>query len=178
LHELLVGYCEQALAHRDRPVETLRTQVENAITPLLPHGRARVEAVARTLGMSQRTLARRLSAEGLTFMEVIDSMRTDLALHYLRNATLSVSQVAWLLGQEVGAFNALSGGRPSPSVPLGGEPEMEPDCRWEGHRSHRVGYEDVCECRRMSRTVGLGRSVLSAADIAPIETDHRHSSMS
>ena len=105
LHELLVGYCEQALAHRDRPVETLRTQVENAITPLLPHGRARVEAVARTLGMSQRTLARRLSAEGLTFMEVIDSMRTDLALHYLRNATLSVSQVAWLLGfQEVGAF--------------------------------------------------------------------------
>jgi AraC-like DNA-binding protein len=105
LHELLVGYCEQALAHRDRPVETLRTQVENAITPLLPHGRARVEAVARTLGMSQRTLARRLSAEGLTFMEVLDSMRTDLALHYLRNATLSVSQVAWLLGfQEVGAF--------------------------------------------------------------------------
>jgi len=32
-------------------------------------------------------------------------MRTDLADHYLRDATLSVSQVAWLLGfQEVSAF--------------------------------------------------------------------------
>jgi AraC-like DNA-binding protein len=105
LHELLVGYCEQALAHRNRPVEALRTQVENAITPLLPHGRARVEAVARALAMSQRTLARRLSAEGLTFTEILDAMRTDLAVHYLRDATHSVSQVAWLLGfQEVSAF--------------------------------------------------------------------------
>jgi AraC-like DNA-binding protein len=105
LHELLVGYCEQALAHRNRPAEALRTRVENAISSLLPHGRARVEEIARTLGMSQRTLARRLAAEGLTFSQVLDAMRTDLADHYLRDATLSVSQVAWLLGfQEVSAF--------------------------------------------------------------------------
>jgi hypothetical protein len=32
LHELLVGYCDQALAHR-RPAEALRTLIENAITP-------------------------------------------------------------------------------------------------------------------------------------------------
>ncbi len=105
LQELLVGYCEQALAHRNRRAEALRTSVENAITPLLPHGRARVEVVARALGMSQRTLARRLASEGLTFTMVLDAMRTDLATHYLRDETLSVSQVAWLLGfQEVGAF--------------------------------------------------------------------------
>ena len=42
LNNLLVGYCEEALSHRRRPPEALRTQVENAITPLLPHGKARV----------------------------------------------------------------------------------------------------------------------------------------
>jgi len=79
--------------------------IENAISSFLPHGKACVEDVARALGMSQRTLARRLSAEGLTFSRVLDAMRTDLADHYLRDATLSVSQVAWLLGfQEVSAF--------------------------------------------------------------------------
>jgi AraC-like DNA-binding protein len=105
LHDLLVGYCEHALGHRNRPAEALRTRVENAITPLLPHGRARVEIVARALNMSQRTLARRLASEGLSFTMVLDALRTDLATHYLRDATLSVSQVAWLLGfQEVGAF--------------------------------------------------------------------------
>ena len=105
LHELLVGYCEQALAYRNRPVEALRTQIENTITPLLPHGRARVDAVARALGMSQRTLARRLAAENLTFAGILDRMRIDLAGHYLRNPHLSVSEIAWLLGfQEVSAF--------------------------------------------------------------------------
>jgi hypothetical protein len=50
LNNLLVGYCEDALAHRARPMEALRTRVENAITPLLPHGRARAVEVARALG--------------------------------------------------------------------------------------------------------------------------------
>lgn len=57
--------------------------------------------------MSQRTLSRQLSAEGLSFTEVLDAMRTDLAVRHLRDATLSVSQVAWLLGfQEVSAFTS------------------------------------------------------------------------
>jgi AraC-like DNA-binding protein len=107
LHELLVGYCEHALAHRNRPIEALRTQVENAISSFLPHGRARVEVVAQALGMSQRTLARRLATENLTFTEVLNALRTALAVRHLRDATLSVSQVAWLLGfQEVSAFTS------------------------------------------------------------------------
>jgi AraC-like DNA-binding protein len=55
--------------------------------------------------MSQRTLARRLSSEGLTFAEVLDRLRSDLATRYLSDADLSISQVAWLLGyREVSAF--------------------------------------------------------------------------
>jgi AraC-like DNA-binding protein len=105
LHDLLVGYCEQALAHRRRPAETLRTRVENAITPLLPHGRARAGEVARAIGMSQRSMARRLAGEALTFAEILDAMRADLAVHHLNDTALPISQVAWLLGfQEVSAL--------------------------------------------------------------------------
>jgi AraC-like DNA-binding protein len=105
LNELLVGYCEEALAHRARPGAALRTRVENAITPLLPHGRARADTVARQLAMGQRTLARRLAAENLTFSGILDELRADLARHHLKDMSLSISQIAWLLGfQEVSAF--------------------------------------------------------------------------
>jgi AraC-like DNA-binding protein len=105
LNDLLVGYCEEALAHRKRPTEALRSRVENAITPLLPHGKARADDVARALGMSQRSLSRHLASEGLTFAGILDELRLDLARHHLRDTRLSVSEIAWLLGfQEVSAF--------------------------------------------------------------------------
>jgi AraC-like DNA-binding protein len=105
LHDLLLGYCEEALTHRARPAESLRTRVENAVTPLLQHGRPRIAEIARVLGTSQRTLSRRLAEEGLTFERVLEEMRRDLALRYLRDARLSISRIAWLLGfQEVTAF--------------------------------------------------------------------------
>jgi AraC-like DNA-binding protein len=105
LSELLVGYCEEALAHRARPAAVLRTRVENALAPLLPHGKARVREVARELGIGQRTLSRRLAAEHLTFSVILDETRADLARRHLRDTSLSISQIAWMLGfQEVSAF--------------------------------------------------------------------------
>lgn len=105
LNELLTTYCEEALSRRRTSCGMLQSRVENVIVPLLPHGEARVDQVARKLGMSQRTLARRLSLEGLTFAGVLDSLRSDLATRYLSDADLSISQVAWLLGyREVSAF--------------------------------------------------------------------------
>jgi AraC-like DNA-binding protein len=105
LNRLLVRYCEEALSRRATPTSPLRASVENAIASLLPHGQARGDAVARTLGMSQRTLTRRLATENLTFLGIREEMRTDLARHYLADPNLSISRIAWLLGfQEVSAF--------------------------------------------------------------------------
>lgn len=105
LNRVLVRQCEDALARHERPAGLLRARVENAIAPLLPHGRARVEEVARALGMSRRTLARRLADENLTFTTILDGVRLDLAHHYLKDPRLSVSRIAWLLGfQETSAF--------------------------------------------------------------------------
>jgi AraC-like DNA-binding protein len=104
LHALLIAQCEQTYAHRLRPA-ALRVSIENEIIPLLPHGKAQAPTIARKLGMSQRTLARRLAAEGLSFTAVLDALKFDLAKHYLGEATLPITTIAWLLGyQETSAF--------------------------------------------------------------------------
>jgi AraC-like DNA-binding protein len=101
----LIAYCEEALSRRPTNRGSFRAAVENAITPLLPHGKARTDEVARRLGVSQRTFARRLALEGLTFSDVLGSMKIDLAERYLADEGLSISQIAWLLGyQEVSAL--------------------------------------------------------------------------
>ena len=105
LNDLLLKYCEAALADRRGDMSQLRTRVENAIASLLPHGRVLVEDVARSLGMSERTLARKLSDEGLNFTEILQQLRRDLAVRYLDDRKLHVSKIAWLLGfREVSAF--------------------------------------------------------------------------
>jgi AraC-like DNA-binding protein len=105
LNELLLKYCEAALAARRGDTSQFRTRVENAISSLLPHGRVLVEDVARSLGMSERTLARKLSDEGLNFTEILQQLRRDLAVRYLDDRKLHVSKIAWLLGfHEVSAF--------------------------------------------------------------------------
>jgi AraC-like DNA-binding protein len=106
LNEMLLDYCEQALAYRRSRESPLQITVENAITPLLPHGKARLGAVAETLGVSSRTLARRLAAEGLSFGEILVGLRSDLATHYLGDANLPISEIAWLVGfQGISAFS-------------------------------------------------------------------------
>jgi AraC-like DNA-binding protein len=106
LNGFLLEYCEQALAHRRKGRGSFRANVENAIAPLLPHGKARADIVARELGLSSRTLARRLEDEGLTFSSLLQKLREDLGRRYLADDHLSVSQVAWLLGyREIGAFS-------------------------------------------------------------------------
>jgi AraC-like DNA-binding protein len=105
LNKLLVAHCEEALSQRPRNGGSFRSAVQNAIVPLLPHGEARASVIAKKLGLSQRTMARRLSLEDLTFSDVLDSLRGDLAREYLADPGLSISRIAWLLGyQEVSAF--------------------------------------------------------------------------
>jgi AraC-like DNA-binding protein len=104
LNRLLVRFCEEARSHRAAS-STFRVGVENAIAPLLPHGKAHAPEIARRLGVSPRTLARRLAAEGLTFTTVLAGLRADLARRYLQDEDLSISKIAWLLGyREVSAF--------------------------------------------------------------------------
>jgi AraC-like DNA-binding protein len=106
LNRFLVKYCEEALADRPGKGQSFQSSVENAIVPLLPHGKAAADEIAHQLGVSKRTLARRLSSEGLSFSKLLEDLKLHLAMRYLADAELSVSQIAWLLGyQEIGAFS-------------------------------------------------------------------------
>ena len=105
LNKLLVANCEAALSRGAVPRGPFRSAVENAIVPLLPHGKARASEIAKRLGVSQRTAARRLALEGVTFSDVLEALRADLARQYLADQAVSISRIAWLLGyQEVSAF--------------------------------------------------------------------------
>jgi hypothetical protein len=83
LNKLLVAYCEEALSKRERNPDSFRLSVENAVVPLLPHGKAVASEIARRLGVGQRTLARRLSSEGVTFSRLFGTPEMDLANRYL-----------------------------------------------------------------------------------------------
>jgi AraC-like DNA-binding protein len=98
LLRILKNACEEVLAKRGKISGTLRTMVENEIVQLLPHGKAQAEKVASNLGMSNRTLARRLSEEGTGYAAILNELRRDLSARYLRDPALSLNQVAWLLG--------------------------------------------------------------------------------
>jgi AraC-like DNA-binding protein len=105
LSELLIKYCEEALDRRGPERTTLRSIIENAMAPLLPHGKATAVETARRIGMSHRTLARKLSSEGLSFSKISEELKSNLAKHYLSHGDLPISQVAWLLGyREISAF--------------------------------------------------------------------------
>jgi AraC-like DNA-binding protein len=98
LNKLMEHDCEAALAARNSVASSLRTTVENVIGPLLPHAEARARTVAVQLGMSERTLARRLATEDLHFGQIVDDLRRHLAARYLESPDLQISQVAWRLG--------------------------------------------------------------------------------
>ena len=61
-------------------------------------GRAAVEA--REVHISLRTLQRRLQEGGLSFQEVLEQARHQLARHYLHNSALELNEAAYLLGYE------------------------------------------------------------------------------
>ena len=74
----------------------LKTDVEAEIELLVRTGAVSVDDVARQLGMSRQTLYRRLKAEGVTFAEILDAKRRQLAIRYMSNRT-SVKAAAYML---------------------------------------------------------------------------------
>ena len=85
----------QALASK-----AIGERVKGILKRQLAGRRPGVEDVASELHLSSRTLQRKLAEEGLTFQQVMQDARRELARHYLLNSGLELNQTAYLLGYE------------------------------------------------------------------------------
>lgn len=100
-NEALWDYFEPEMNRRlaDLEVdESTSGRVRSALTELLPGGNFSINDAAKKLGLSTRTLQRKLAEEGTSFQKQLNSTREVLALHYLDNTDMSTSDIAYLLG--------------------------------------------------------------------------------
>lgn len=73
-------------------------RLRHLIAEALQNGVPELPALARSLGMSERSLRRRLDELGTSFRDVLDAVRKELALNHVKDRRLSLSEVAFLLG--------------------------------------------------------------------------------
>lgn len=84
---------------------TLRSRIEAYLIKHLHRGEVTMETVAMELAMSRQTLYRRLREEGVTFAQIHDDLRRQMALDYLGAKKTSVNETAYLVGfSEASAF--------------------------------------------------------------------------
>lgn len=96
LRTYLVEFGESLLAEQKDHAPDLRVKVKSILTNNLPTRIVSAEDVAASLGMSKRTLARRLNENGVNFRQIVDDVRCDLAKIYLKDS-LSLSEIAFYL---------------------------------------------------------------------------------
>ena len=82
----------------DEPQDSLLGRVKTAIRDALVHGTPTAGQIAKRLGLGPRTLARRLTDVGMSYSQVLESTRRTLAEGYLADPTLSLAEIAYLLG--------------------------------------------------------------------------------
>ena len=106
--ESMWNYFKPELSKRlsELDVDTsMGARVRTALTELLPGGMFGIDDVALKLGVSKRTLQRKLSDEGTTFQKQLNNTREMLAINYINNTDMSTSDIAYLLGyQELNSF--------------------------------------------------------------------------
>jgi AraC-like DNA-binding protein len=88
----------EALLERLPSSGSVTDRARAALVEGLRSGRTEIASVAEGLRMSARTLQRRLMADGTSHAELLDGVRRELALRYVADRTLSLSEVAFLVG--------------------------------------------------------------------------------
>jgi len=125
---VLLPGLEKAVGEDDE--RTLADDVRVALSETICGDRPAIAKVAKALGMSTRTMQRRLGELGTTYQDVLDDVRRQSARRLLTNTDLAIGEVAFVLGfEEVNsftrAFHAWEGTTP---------------VRWRARASVRRGY--------------------------------------
>lgn len=97
ISEFLKDHLETEFRSLDEDSSLANTLVHR-LTPMLSDGLPQAADIARDLGMSERTLYRRLAEEGLTFRDVVGRAQSALAQDMLRDSNASIAEIAFLTG--------------------------------------------------------------------------------
>ncbi len=86
--------------------ETRARQVKKLIIAKMRGDLPAISDIARSLGVSERTLQRELAAEDTTFSGLVDAVRRGQAMRHLRDERTTVAEISFLLGfSEPSAFH-------------------------------------------------------------------------
>jgi AraC-like DNA-binding protein len=90
---------DRALEELDRPADTsIAARVRRLLIERMGQEQPSVGTIGREMGVSTRTLSRRLVEEGTSFRQIQDEVRHQLAVALLADASVSISDVAFFLG--------------------------------------------------------------------------------
>ena len=94
---LLDRHAEELLT-KFPPRDSLIEQVRSLIAAEFRGGEPSLDRIADQLGLTPRTLQRKLQELGTSYNDVLDQMRRQLAMRYLREPQMAICEVAYLLG--------------------------------------------------------------------------------
>jgi AraC-like DNA-binding protein len=97
LCQVLDRHAEELLQRTPRHGD-FTERVRGAICNAMRGGDPSIEAVARAVCCPPRSLQRRLQRDGTSFQRLLDDLRRDLALRYIEDARVGLSEIAFLLG--------------------------------------------------------------------------------
>ncbi|MGO4546782.1 AraC family transcriptional regulator ligand-binding domain-containing protein [Paenibacillus sp. 2TAB23] len=99
LLEVLTPVLDQSLDEQQSSrsfTETVKWIMKRSLTG----GRPDIQTAAKEMGLSNRTLQRRLADENMSFKQVLTQARHEQALAYLADPSLDIKEVAFLIGYE------------------------------------------------------------------------------
>ena len=87
-------------------MSTIRDRIEDEMFKRLAFHSFRKEEIARSIGMSERTMDRRLKKEKTLYSKILTDLRSSIAIEYLKHTNASMTEIAFKLGfAESSSFN-------------------------------------------------------------------------
>jgi len=95
---ILKSHCDQLLREHELVQSVFLRDIRKSIIDRLPGGGAKAKKIAKEMGITERTMSRRLAEEGTSFSEILETLRYNLAMIYIQDKCLSLKQISYLLG--------------------------------------------------------------------------------
>ncbi len=96
VYEYCTKFCDEmleGLKKSDQFVDRIRNIIMTSVSRFL-----KIVEMAKELGMSTRSLNRRLQERNTSYKKILNEVRSDLSKKYLENTNLSIDQIADLVG--------------------------------------------------------------------------------